>query len=106
MRSPAVAPLWDHLPRRAFSFNAEPYQPRKILCELVNGITDRVVAGLDEMESDAKAFARRVQKQTENVFYEAVGSVIDYAARSVRNMAIDALKNTLDDFMSSKPRVY
>lgn len=69
------------------------------------GITDRVIAGLDEIESDAKGFSLRVRREAEKSFNEAADSVIDYAVDSIRRIAINTIKNTLNKFLSGNTRV-
>ena len=70
------------------------------------GITDRVITGLDEIESDSKAFANRTKREVKNSANKFVGSIIDYAAESMRRIAINTIKNTLENFLSVKPKVF
>jgi len=70
------------------------------------GITDRIIVGLDEMEADAKAFTKRVRKDVINSVNSLSDSVIDYAAETMKRIVINTIKNTLENFLSVKPKVF
>jgi hypothetical protein len=69
-------------------------------------ITDRVVAGLDEMESDTRALGNRLKQKATRSANQLTESVIDYAVDSMKRIVINTAKNTLKNFLSSKPRVF
>lgn len=69
-------------------------------------ITDRVVAGLDEMESNARALSNRFKQKATNSAGQLTESIIDYAVDSIKRIVINTAKNTLNNFLSSKPKVF
>jgi len=69
-------------------------------------ITDRVVAGLDEIESDTRSLGNKIKQKTIRSAGQLTESVIDYAVDSIKRIVINTAKNTLNNFLSSKPRVF
>ncbi len=70
------------------------------------GITDRVIAGLDELGDGVNSHIERTKKDFENAINEAVVTLIDYAIDSARQIIINAAKHHIDKFVSSKPRIF
>jgi len=69
------------------------------------GITDRVVAGLDELGEDAQYYIALKKKQAINVADDAVDGVIEYAIESARRIVINWVRSGLNEYLSPLPRV-
>ncbi|WNJ96282.1 hypothetical protein RND59_04065 [Vibrio ruber] len=69
-------------------------------------ITDRVIAVLDEMSNNTKAYLARAKHQFEDAVTQATGSVIDYVMDSARQIVIDMAKHSIDRLFSPHPRTY
>lgn len=67
------------------------------------GITDRVVAGLDEMGDDILDFVERKKKQALQAGSEAAESVVDYVLESAEKAMIDLSNHLIDRFFSNRP---
>ncbi|HEY9745701.1 MAG TPA: hypothetical protein V6C99_05740, partial [Oculatellaceae cyanobacterium] len=69
------------------------------------GITDRVIAGLDDI---SEGINNRIERVKED-FYKKAGdladSVFDYAVDSARAILINTAKHALDSFLSGRPRL-
>lgn len=70
------------------------------------GITDRVVAGLDEISEGAQSYAERVQDNLQNKTNEAITSIIDYAIDVSQRVAVNFAGHQIRKFLSNGPRVY
>ncbi len=69
-------------------------------------ITDRVVAGLDDLEKTTTSNLKRVQRNINNSIDQTVNSTIDYIIDSATNTIINTAKYQLDRFLSVHPRLY
>jgi hypothetical protein len=69
-------------------------------------ITERVIAGLDELSNNATAYVAQAKQRTKNSLYQTVDSVIDYAIESAKSVAIKWIQKELKQYLSSVPRVY
>jgi hypothetical protein len=69
------------------------------------GITDRVIAGLDDI---SEGINNRIERVKED-FYKKAGdladSVFDYVVDSARAILINTAKHALDSFLSGRPRL-
>ena len=69
------------------------------------GITDRVVAGLDELGDSAKNYIAEQKRAVQNTLTDAVGSVIDYAIESAERVAINWAQKQLNHYFSMIPSI-
>ena len=70
------------------------------------GITDRVIAGLDELSRKADHQIEKTGKDFRNSLNETAESIIDYAIDSASQMVINTAKHQLHRFLSARPRLY
>jgi len=70
------------------------------------GITDRVIAALDEAGQDTQSYMERAKQRIQNDIGEATASAIDYALDSARKAVINTANHQLDRFLSNRPRVF
>jgi len=69
------------------------------------GITNRVIAGLDDISAD---IGDRIEGVKQNVYRNAgelADSAFDYAVDSARAILINAARHTLDKLLSGRPRL-
>jgi hypothetical protein len=69
------------------------------------GITDRVIAGLDDISAD---IGDRIEGVKQNFYRNAgelVDSAFDYVVDSARAILINAARHTLDQLLSGRPRL-
>lgn len=69
------------------------------------GLTEKVIAGLEEMGDDANVYLQKRKEQALNQVGKMMGSVIDYAVDAAQRNAIILLKNSVDRFVPSRPRL-
>jgi len=69
------------------------------------GITNRIIAGLDEIGGSAENYVAQKKRQAHNAAGAAVGEVIDYAVESARAIAVTWVRKTLREYLSLFPRV-
>ena len=69
------------------------------------GITNRVIAGLDELGGHADSFIAHKKRQALNSAVKAVDEVIDYAVESARVIATNWARKTLHEYLSPFSRV-
>ncbi len=69
------------------------------------GITNRVIAGLDEMGDNAENYIALKKRQALNSAGKAVDEIIDYAVESARAIAVTWVRRTLREYLSPFPRV-
>lgn len=69
------------------------------------GITNRVIAGLDEMGENAERYMAQKKQQAINSAGKAIDEVIDYAVESARAIAVTWVRRTLREYLSPYPRV-
>ncbi|SIO93504.1 hypothetical protein [Vibrio spartinae] len=70
------------------------------------GITDKVVAALDEISNGINSYTYRAKHQFEDKMVQTMGTVIDYILDSAEQMAIDFAKHSIVRFLSPRPRAY
>jgi len=69
------------------------------------GITDRVIAGLDDI---GEGIEDRIRGVKQNIYRNAgalADSVFDYAVDSAKAAIINAARHTIDKFLSGRPRI-
>lgn len=64
------------------------------------GITNRVIAGLDELGAGAEHYIAQKKRQALNAAGKAVEEVIDYAVESARTIAVNWVRKTLREYLS------
>lgn len=69
------------------------------------GITEKVVAGLDEMGTDLNAYFKERKEDALKQIGSAVDSTIDYVVATVQRRAIHLMRNALERFVPSVPRL-
>jgi len=67
------------------------------------GITDRVIAGLDELSDSARQYVNRQKQDLENAVSQTVSSVIDHAIESAERIAINWFEKQLKQYFSTIP---
>ena len=68
------------------------------------GITNRVIAGLDELGDNAESYIAQKKRQVLNATGKVVDEVIDYAVESARAIAVTWVRRTLREYLSPFPR--
>lgn len=69
------------------------------------GITNRVIAGLDELAANTEDYLALKNKLALNAVGKAVNEAINYAVDSTRSIAINWVRKTLREYLSPFPRV-
>ena len=69
------------------------------------GITNRVIAGLDELGDSAESYLAEQKKKALNSAGQAATEVIDQAVSSARAMAIRWVQGRIKEFLPSIPRL-
>ncbi len=69
------------------------------------GITNRVIAGLDELGDNAESYIALKKKQALNTAGKTVNEAIDYAVESARAIATNWVRKTLREYLSPFSRV-
>jgi hypothetical protein len=69
------------------------------------GITERVIAGLDELGDNFKQYVADKKQQAKNVVDEAADSVIEYVLESASRVVIRWVQGKLNEYLSPLPRV-
>lgn len=69
------------------------------------GITDRVIAGLEEINNNANEFVDNKVRDVQNTIAQSVDSVIDYVLDSAERIAINWVKQQLDKYFSMIPAI-
>lgn len=69
------------------------------------GITDRVIAGLDEINSAANEFVDNKIRDMQNSVAQSVDSVIDHVLDSAERIAVDWVKQQLNKYFSMIPAI-
>jgi len=64
------------------------------------GITDRVIAGLDELGAGAEQYLAQKKRQALNSAGKTVNNIIDQAVESAQAMAINWVRRTLREYLS------
>lgn len=68
------------------------------------GITDKVIAGLDELGDNVTAYIENKKKNLQHAANDAVDSVIDYAVDSAQKIVVNFVRNSLKKLLSPIPR--
>lgn len=66
------------------------------------GITDRVIAGLDEIGEDTQTYFAQKKQALSEAASEAVESVIDYAIESAQKIVVRWIRDRLNDYLSPR----
>lgn len=69
------------------------------------GITEKVVAGLDEMGNDLNAYIQRQKEDALKQAGKAVDSVIDYVVTTVQRRTIQLMRSAFERIVPSAPRL-
>lgn len=69
------------------------------------GITDRVVAGLDDIGNSIEGRIDQVKQNLYRNMGELADSIFDNAVESAKSVLIDAAKHTIDKFLTGRPRL-
>lgn len=69
------------------------------------GITERVIAGLDELGNDFKQYVEDKKQQAKDVVNGAADSVIEYVLESAKNTVISWVQGKLNEYLSPFPKV-
>lgn len=70
------------------------------------GITNRVIAGLDELGESANNYINNQKQRVLNAAGKTAGQIIDHAIESVQTIAINWVQNKLRDYLSPTGRVW
>ncbi|MBL4706587.1 MAG: hypothetical protein JKY54_18810, partial [Flavobacteriales bacterium] len=69
------------------------------------GITDKVIACLDELGDDVNSYIQRVKDNIERSVANAASEALDYVIESATRTVINTAKHSLQRFLSPLPRV-
>jgi hypothetical protein len=69
------------------------------------GITDRVIAGLDDIGNSIEGRIDQVKKNLYRNMGKLADSIFDYAVESAKSVLIDSAKHTIDKFFTGRPRL-
>jgi hypothetical protein len=70
------------------------------------GITDRVIAGLDEVANAADSRLEQLKDDALRYANEAAATVIDYTVETAKQIVINTAMHQLDKFLSTRPRAW
>ena len=70
------------------------------------GITDRVIAALDEVSNSTVTHAQQAKRQLTQAANKATASVLDYVLESARQVIVDSAKHHLRKFVSNRPHFH
>lgn len=70
------------------------------------GITERVVAGLDELGDGARSHVERIKKDIQNTANDTTDSLIDYAVESAQRIFVKLVNRYMRKFLSPTPEIY
>lgn len=70
------------------------------------GITDRVIAGLDEISEGVQSYKERAKESLKNTANNAIASVIDYTIDTAKKIIIDTAKHQINKFLLNRSRIY
>jgi hypothetical protein len=70
------------------------------------GITNRVIAGLDELDESMSNYINNQKQRALNAAGEATGKIIDHTVESAQALAINWVKNKLSEYLSPTRRVW
>ncbi len=69
------------------------------------GITDRVIAGLNEISESSRSYAERAKENLQSTVNSAISSVIDYAIDTSKQVIINFAKHQIYKYFSNRPRI-
>jgi len=70
------------------------------------GITDKVIAGIDELGDDVNSYIKRAKENVDRSAANATAEVFDYVVESATRILINTAKHTLQKFLSPQPRIF
>ncbi|HEX9803042.1 MAG TPA: hypothetical protein VGB35_07290 [Gammaproteobacteria bacterium] len=70
------------------------------------GITDKLIAGLDEVGDDVNYYIKRTTENMKRGAANTASEVLDYVVESTIRLAINTAKHTLEGFLSTRPRAF
>jgi hypothetical protein len=70
------------------------------------GITDRVIAGLDEISDGAQSYAEQVKNNLQDKTNDVITSIIDYTIEASQRAAVYFARHQIRKFLSNRPRFY
>lgn len=70
------------------------------------GITDKVIAGIDELGDDVNSYIKRAKENAVRGVANAVSEVFDYVVEASAGVVINTTKHTLQKFLSPRPRTF
>lgn len=70
------------------------------------GITDKVVAALDEMGTDIITSIEVGKQHIKDVVNKEIESVLDYVIDSAKRIVVDIARHQIERFLSTKPGLY
>lgn len=70
------------------------------------GITEKVIAGLDEIANDINTYIERKKRNIQNNIADVVADVIDTGTETAKNAVVNTAKRTLERFLSPVPGVF
>ena len=68
-------------------------------------ITEKIIAGLDELGDDTKAYIEQIKQNAQNAVSHTVDSAIDYAVESARCIVVKWVHDQVQQYLSITPRV-
>ena len=69
------------------------------------GITERVIAGLDELGNNFDQYVEDKKQQAKNAVAKATEGVIEYALESAKNIVVSWVQSKLNEYLSPFPRM-
>lgn len=70
------------------------------------GITNKVIAGLDEVSGDINSYITKTKENMQNRITKAAGEVVDYAVESAKTVIVNMASHAISKFLSSGPRIF
>lgn len=70
------------------------------------GITNRVIAGLDELESNTKNYIAQQKKNAVNATAKSANKIIDHTIKSAQRIVINWVRSALREYISPSRKVW
>lgn len=70
------------------------------------GITKRVIAGLDELESNAKNYIAQQKRSAVNAAAKSANKIIDHTIKSAQRIAINWVRSALREYISPSRKLW
>ena len=70
------------------------------------GITKRVIAGLDELESNAKNYIAQQKRSAANAAAKSANEIIDHTIKSAQRIAINWVRSALREYISPSRKLW